>query len=503
MKHPTEYYEYDQLPTGSIRLLRLHGTERVQTPEDLDVEQPLARENQLVISLESFELAKCPDFIALSYTWGQSGSLSDPKPSVFTQVERVFPTYCDHKILRNTENLRAALRRIRWLMKIRDNEYKKDHPAMVVNQQALSETSYLWADALCINQDNLEERAVQVQNMGEIYKRAQRTIVWLGESDEYTDGAIKAVLNIQDSANEALEKYVPGGKNDVELQTVKLDAEEMRAYIAFLNRKWFQRAWIVQEILLSSGAFALIGSKLTGFDVLLCSYTVKQLAEHRLLTSVAGMNIGGEKIGSYSVRAHNCVHFLSYLQVVRKRFFDENKTIEFMKLMRLCVAQKCSDPRDKIYSLLAICREFNAGPVAKIMPDYTKDIDEVFIQATQVVISTRQDLLVLQLVTNSATITNLPSWSLNHRSMLPTFYPFSAMPTPRRFSVADVPPIEVSRTELLAFGQCVAFVEEKAIHAPLFVDSRTMVGPTTGPAYICALLTRLETTEKSCARLEL
>ncbi|KAF2209814.1 hypothetical protein CERZMDRAFT_46536, partial [Cercospora zeae-maydis SCOH1-5] len=38
----------------------------------------------------------------------------------------------------------------------------------------------LWADAICINQENVDERSIQVQRMEEIYKHALRVVVWLG-----------------------------------------------------------------------------------------------------------------------------------------------------------------------------------------------------------------------------------------------------------------------------------------------------------------------------------
>ncbi|RFU25078.1 hypothetical protein B7463_g11261, partial [Scytalidium lignicola] len=39
----------------------------------------------------------------------------------------------------------------------------------------------LWIDALCINQNDLLERALQVMRMGLIYSRAQAVVLWLGE----------------------------------------------------------------------------------------------------------------------------------------------------------------------------------------------------------------------------------------------------------------------------------------------------------------------------------
>ena len=39
----------------------------------------------------------------------------------------------------------------------------------------------MWIDALCINQDDLDERADQVCFMADIYETAWRVVIWLGE----------------------------------------------------------------------------------------------------------------------------------------------------------------------------------------------------------------------------------------------------------------------------------------------------------------------------------
>jgi hypothetical protein len=58
----------------------------------------------------------------------------------------------------------------------------------------------LWIDSICINQspEAIEERNQQVSLslMGEVYKRAKRVVVWLGESDAATNQAMKAVVDI-------------------------------------------------------------------------------------------------------------------------------------------------------------------------------------------------------------------------------------------------------------------------------------------------------------------
>jgi hypothetical protein len=54
----------------------------------------------------------------------------------------------------------------------------------------------LWIDALCINQEDIAERNVQVQRMGNIYQTAKGVLIWLGEASDDCDVAIDALLYI-------------------------------------------------------------------------------------------------------------------------------------------------------------------------------------------------------------------------------------------------------------------------------------------------------------------
>ncbi|KUJ13127.1 uncharacterized protein LY89DRAFT_721896 [Mollisia scopiformis] len=56
---------------------------------------------------------------------------------------------------------------------------------------------YIWADALCIDQTNLEERGQQVQQMKEIYSHCTRDLIWLGESNERTERGIQVLMHAQ------------------------------------------------------------------------------------------------------------------------------------------------------------------------------------------------------------------------------------------------------------------------------------------------------------------
>lgn len=49
-----------------------------------------------------------------------------------------------------------------------------------------------WADAICINQADNEEKSFQVNQMGDIYDKAAEVIVWLGHD---TDGIAEIAFN--------------------------------------------------------------------------------------------------------------------------------------------------------------------------------------------------------------------------------------------------------------------------------------------------------------------
>jgi hypothetical protein len=59
--------------------------------------------------------------------------------------------------------------------------------------QALSRV--LWIDAICIDQENLGEKKLQIMFMAKIYAQPNRVVVWLGETADSSDIAFGAVRN--------------------------------------------------------------------------------------------------------------------------------------------------------------------------------------------------------------------------------------------------------------------------------------------------------------------
>ncbi|KAI9925744.1 hypothetical protein MW887_005550 [Aspergillus wentii] len=145
---------------------------------------------------------------ALSYAWGDHGT-----PYAIRTEKGLLPI---------TVSLDAALRRLR----------DKRHSVL------------LWVDAICINQADEEEKANQVRLMPSIYRSACSVVAYLGEGDEQSDLVLQAKSG--DPAHSA------GAAMD-----------------GFFAREWFQRAWVVQEIVAARTLWMVCGKQIIGWTDLM------------------------------------------------------------------------------------------------------------------------------------------------------------------------------------------------------------------------------------------
>ncbi|KAK7746681.1 hypothetical protein SLS53_001867 [Cytospora paraplurivora] len=167
------------------------------------------------------ERQKHPTYDVLSYVWG-----SKAKPC-FVYVSK------EKRILRITRNLDEAIRHLRYL----------DCPR------------YIWIDALCIDQGNPEERSRQVAYMGRIYWTAPSVVVWLGPRADNSDGALETLQDIGNQAQFNLIRAQMTGTTDLNhvyrgtpTRDLPIAGELFIAIAALLQRPWFERMWIRQEV---------------------------------------------------------------------------------------------------------------------------------------------------------------------------------------------------------------------------------------------------------------
>ncbi|KAE9374876.1 HET-domain-containing protein, partial [Stipitochalara longipes BDJ] len=99
------------------------------------------------------------------------------------------------------------------------------------------EMRVLWVDALCINQDNIPERSAQVAMMSRIYRAAAKVLVWLGPASIDSHIAFEYV--------DECRRWIQANLRVCEM----ISEEQEIAFMSILERDYWRRVWIIQEIL--------------------------------------------------------------------------------------------------------------------------------------------------------------------------------------------------------------------------------------------------------------
>lgn len=260
---------------------------------------PLENDNTNKISckLITTSLDSKPPYLALSYVWGDG-----------TEKE---PIQCNGTTFHATSNLARALRQLR--SRYRDHAF--------------------WIDAICINQNDLQERAQQVQFMRDIYRSAENVVVYLGEESDGLSRAMKLFEELNSKAEE------DGG----EIERASLIRGELPSPYEevwyrlhdFFNRPWFSRIWVVQEIVMASEDPEVICGSFT-----LRWSSVVRVAKFLHETAVVGSTIKQ----SMSLNAARMESFKSW-------------PVLLVDLLHQTLRFESSEPRDKLFALYGIVIE--------------------------------------------------------------------------------------------------------------------------------------------------
>lgn len=279
------------------------------------------------------------------------------------------------------------------------------------------EERILWIDALCINQENHEERNHQVQMMSLIYSGAKQACIWLGEDTDDSTTAIRFIHEIL-----KLENFDT-------ISERRENALKWQSLLLLMQRPWFSRRWVVQEIALAKSATIYCGNDKitwTDFAVAVELFVEVETATHRLSevirkdetfghvpqwfehVSELGASVLVQATGKVFRRDGNQVtdlqeHFDPQIRYrarknARKALRSNRETWKLAGLSRstalalqrpllsleylvssLSVFQ-ASQPRDAVYSLLSISRD--TTPLAELQIKSQEGSEEAIIMST-------------------------------------------------------------------------------------------------------------------------
>jgi hypothetical protein len=291
--------------------------------------------NRITCSLEVVELIHAPEYIALSYTWGA--------PSPCRQI-------CIDGCSSNVRlNLWTALNTLAI------HGLPKDLP---------DDTRHFWIDAICINQEDIDERNQQVAIMGEIFSQAKCVITWLGEADSHTsDFFMDYMSNIDLYTGQVAREFI----SQVPKETFS-KVRDTHLMDTIWGHPYWTRVWIVQEIVLAKEVVVLCGTKSCKYNQLVGMW----YWDITNITWLSKVDVG---------RLEQCLHSIFHLRRLWLESGGEEIKKSICSLIDGLSWQGCTDVRDKIFGLIGILSismgSLNEG-VEQYRPDYRQTVINVY-----------------------------------------------------------------------------------------------------------------------------
>ena len=196
-------------------------------------------------------------------------------------------------------------------------------------------TRTVWVDALCISQTDLEEKAQQVQMIGQIFKQAVRVLAWIGEGSE----GIREIIRLA-RRNEKSERDISSAFEELVMQP------------------YWARTWVVQEVVLGQSVSVWCGDDYLSWDQLF-----EFISSPGVQTSLDG---------------------LTYMKLIGHRRNDFRRPPKHELDDSLCALlldfsdTKCENPLDKVYAILSLEKPHSWQK--PIIVDYTIEPADLYLK---------------------------------------------------------------------------------------------------------------------------
>lgn len=363
-------YEYQALTEpGTFRLLRFGAC---------NFDSKLS----ITISLETFKIEDAPPYQAFSYCWGKkkakkqivcNGKALHVTSTLVEALRHLYPRIDDTSSSTRTLDGSSALERsifpeVSYPQCSISSEHSVSLGSLALDSSYATETppSYLWIDQICINQTDTLERNHQVGSMRNIYRGAIRTVIWLGPDSGFASQAFDLVRDIfavveQESPNHVDIAWFEREAFDADLHDKRgLPVHSDRRWHALdvlLNSPWFERLWVVQEVVLSQqDAYVVCGYETCSWYVLSTACTWLMWRSYYSAGYCRAGTVFRASQMRYTSMAHDSMNLADLVYATSTAF---------------CV----SDPRDMIFGLLGLMSQ---SDIDAMVADYTLSPMQVY-----------------------------------------------------------------------------------------------------------------------------
>ncbi|WZH49375.1 Heterokaryon incompatibility protein Het-6OR allele [Fusarium acuminatum] len=354
------------------------------------------------------------DFIALSYVWGHP-ELPEGEPCHSITVDG-----CTVEV---TPNLYYALTQLSQSCRVRQG-FK------------------LWTDAICIDQENADEKGQQIARMCDIYQLAWQVVIWLGPSDQGSALALSALYWL------ARESERPEPMGSFYYEGFSLDLKPLfimwpkyyspmkkkvyKALFHFFTRPYWRRMWVVQEVAMGNSQSPVIcGDRCIAWEDVCKAVDIIAADESRLGREILD-SVRPQILSTWSFevargrmiqgrtwapeRMWRIQQTMMQIQEVQKTDSSSNDWQGLVRALSLAQDSLVTNEKDRVYGILGIKA---IAQRVQIAPNYKLSQSEIYTNFMSELIS-KGDLNTLRLasgqggfVTTSWKFDSLPSFLQN------------------------------------------------------------------------------------------
>ncbi|KAF4458533.1 heterokaryon incompatibility [Fusarium albosuccineum] len=405
--------------------------------------QPGKWDDLICCHLDVVSLEERPEFEALSYTWGER-QRNNAKSRMRLNGQD-FPIAL---------NLETALRHLR----------------------SEADARTLWVDAICINQADIEERNEQISIIRDVYSYSKRVLIWLGTVDEprrpkdpnvkkqqqichwrtdFTTWSESSAAHPEDVAiiddfHDRIDQYyrLPLSlRHNLTIDHVKgafcfasLLAQNKHvnghdipilnnhdafhriilALFGIMDRPWWIRQWVIQEIVLAPSAILHHGHFVAPWE--LFSHAARNYEHHR---KDCCQNHYKYLHGNDIRHVEHFYRTIIELDDLRHKWQSILKNqapikINLRELLWQFRSRDTTDPKDKVFALFPLVNDW--GNQDQMEADYNMEIRRIYRDVVEKVMVIDESLLILMGSTEkSKDLVDLPSWVPDWTTKPPQF----------------------------------------------------------------------------------
>ncbi|KAJ0120498.1 hypothetical protein J7T55_015227 [Diaporthe amygdali] len=313
-------------------------------------------------TLSIASLDSAPEYTALSYVWGD--------------LSKTIPITVDNEPFDVTVNLEAGLRAVRKRWKRR----------------------VLWIDAICINQEDVQEKNVQVPQMRRLYSTAPAVLMWLGPSNTCIKMFVSWMRAHATRSYNAASAYwlvldaraaiSESGERDRDWAMVLAHA----GYYDFMALSYWSRVWTFQEYILPRIEPVCLCGDIKPFQLTTVfenhdTDTLEKVASQAIERLEAGYKMTNEEGRAIMAEVHRRIATKvksgasSGLWILPRLRNFHGKCLAM--LLYFTANRQCFVEHDRIFAL------YGMVPAVQDVypPDYAKPVPDVMLQAATYIVN--------------------------------------------------------------------------------------------------------------------